>query len=92
MFMQVRDIPLINHTERFVLTTMRDYHQYKVPQLLFRRWNATVNSTVKKAIKRLDDEGLIMKEYNLLDMRQKYLMLTDKGVELVAEITEKGFN
>ena len=67
---------MINNTEKFVLSIIGSYHETEVPQVIFKHFD---NSTIKKALKSLKDKGLIYKKYNLLDMRQRYVCLTEEG-------------
>lgn len=68
---------IVNNTEKLVLSVLDNYHDIEVPQLIFKEFD---NSTIKKAFKSLKDKGLICKKSNLLDMRQKYIILTEAGI------------
>lgn len=74
----------VNRTELLVLNMLSDYSDSDVPQLIFSNVD---NSTVKKALKSLTDKGLIIKKYNLRDMRQRYVKLTEIGLEVMENET-----
>lgn len=79
---------IINRTERRIINIILDYSENNVPQSVFA---SRKNSTVKKALKSLLDKGLIKKKFNSLDMRRRFIVLTDVGVAQFEENSTKRF-
>lgn len=79
----------INPTEYNILIEIMSYHQTEVPQSIFSRLE---NSTVKKAIRSLKDKGLIYKKYDLLDMRKRFICITEKGEMIFEKINNQSIN
>ncbi len=71
--------PKINATEFYVLSVLMFYHQNKIPQIIFKREES---STIKKAIRSLKSKKLIVKIPNLMDMRQRFITVTEIGREV----------
>jgi len=70
----------VNPTELIVLRTLSSYKSVDVPQSIFK---SVGSSTIKKALKSLTDKGLICKKFNTRDMRQRYVRLTEDGIEVM---------
>ena len=79
----------ISPTERNILINIMRFSQRRVPQSLISDNNS---STHKKALRTLVEKGLIVKDPNLLDMRQKYVIITTIGEMMIERETEKRFS
>lgn len=74
---------MVSNSEKFVLMKIFSHPSMEMPQREFKEYDT---STIKKAFRNLVNKGYIIKKANLMDMRQKYIVLTEEGKNEVKNI------